>query len=253
MAPFIMGRPGNIWRRLTFVHILEVKLLTKNFFTVMIAFSGSILIKRLTRLLKTLMKQAQAVFLRNFGMKSKQFHSVMDPVLFAKVMETIITKKFSFALQNTRERQSVLFVSRFAGTNMDIIFIWWLGLLFIAMVALSIYVRGNKRNIKNCYLNLLTDMMGYYLSQNQNRSVFPRSAWPWNKKKTTETEATKACSGTRHKKYMFLHRITLCCLSYIIGLSVMRWSESHVWKRDETVRTQLKQKENHRDRGYKGL
>ena len=26
----------------------------------------------------------------------------------------------------------------------------------------------------------------------------------WNKKKTTETEATKACSGTRHKKYTFL-------------------------------------------------
>lgn len=121
MASFFTGRPGIIWRQLIFVRTLDVNLLMKNLFIVMIVSSGSILIKRPTRLLRTLMMQAQAVLLRNYEMKSGKFHSVVDHVLFAKAMETIVTKKYSFVSQSTRGWQTVLFVSQFAGTNMDII------------------------------------------------------------------------------------------------------------------------------------
>ena len=38
------------------------------------------------------------VFLRNFGIKYGQFCNVMDPVLLARAMETIIVKKYEFSM-----------------------------------------------------------------------------------------------------------------------------------------------------------
>jgi len=61
--------------------------------------------------------------------ESGQFCSTVDPVSFAKEIAIIVTKKYSFALQSTKDWQSVHFVSRSAGINMDIIFICWPGML----------------------------------------------------------------------------------------------------------------------------
>jgi len=121
-----MGKQGSMPGISIFVRTLEVKLgmkISATTITAMIGSFGSISVQNATLLPRMLMMQDRAEFLPNFETKSGKFLRRMDLLSFAKAMEMVARRRYSFALQNTKDWKSALFVSQSAGINTDTTFI----------------------------------------------------------------------------------------------------------------------------------